>query len=111
MSNESKFRTEPEHFTNKSYDLLNRDFDHFIKEDVSEYHTDGWANYEKMPVKYFVDSIVDSFYHDDLEYYFGEDMAPEQVAKHIDHEKESVLDNLSDMIIGYLSGMSHEREW
>ena len=81
-----------------------------IKENDSEYHTDGWANYEKMPVKYFVDSIVDEFYHDE----YGdmwEDMTPEQVVKHIEHEKETVLNNLSDMIFGYLSGMPHERKW
>lgn len=89
---------------------LNENKKHRLKEDVSEYHTDGWANYEKMPVKYFVDSIVDAWYHDE----YGdmwEDMSPEQVAKHIESEKENVLNNLSDMVFGYLSGTAHEREW
>jgi hypothetical protein len=89
---------------------LNENKKHRLKEDVSEYHTDGWANYEKMPVKYFVDSIVDEWYRDE----YGdmwEDMSPEQVAKHIESEKENVLNDLSDMVFGYLSGTAHERRW
>jgi hypothetical protein len=78
-----------------------------IKENDSEYHTDGWANYEKMPVKYFVDSIVDEYFEHINDLY--DDDEEKWGREYIETEKENLLSDLRDMIIAYLDGTMLDR--
>lgn len=74
-----------------------------IKEDESEYYSkSGWADYSKMPVKYYINSVVDEWFDDPYDDMW-DDMDQEEINSEIDYVKSDILNDLHNIIIDYIS--------